>query len=62
MTAWFSIVAPLCVVVKCCVDFIVLEYGSKFRPMTDQEMITLFAVLGVYTLFVDGVNFFRGRR
>lgn len=62
MTAWFSFVIPMFITTKCCIDFIVLEYGSKFRLITDDTLVTALIVVSVYTLLVDSINFFRGRQ
>lgn len=62
MTAWLAVVAPMCLTAKCCVDFIVLEYGSKFQFITDEQLLIGGAALCGYALLVDLVNLARGKR
>lgn len=62
MTAWLAVVAPMCLAAKCCVDFIVLEYGSRFQFVTDGQLLLGCCVICGYALLVDCVNFVRWRR
>ena len=57
MTAWLGVVAPMCLAAKCCVDFIVLEYGSKFRLVTDEQFIIACVIICGYAIVVDSINF-----
>lgn len=57
MTAWLAVVAPVCVLATCCVDFIALEYGNEFRFVSDKELLVGCIVLWVYALAVDVINF-----
>lgn len=56
MTAWLALVIPLSVTAKCSVDFIVLEYGSKFRLISDSSFTSLCLLLCLYALLVDFFN------
>ncbi len=62
MTAWLAVVAPICILAKCCVDFIVLEYGSRFKFITDEQLLWGCVALCGYALLVDFVNFARGKK
>jgi len=62
MTAWLAVVSPMCLASKCCVDFIALEYGSRFQFVTDGQIQLVCCAMCVYALLVDCVNFFRWRR
>ncbi len=60
MTAWLAVVAPMCVAAKCCVDFLVLEYGDRFRLVTDEQFLFWGVLFCFYALTVDFVNFVKG--
>lgn len=62
MTAWLAVVAPICILAKCCVDFIALEYGGRFQFITDEQLLLGCVVLCGYAFLVDGVNFVRGKK
>ena len=59
MTAWLAVVAPICLGAKCCVDFIALEYGSKFQFVSDKHLLIACICACAYAFFVDVVNFLR---
>ena len=60
MTAWLVVSAPMCILAKCCIDFLALEYGSKFQFISDDQLAIICVAMCLYAGFVDIVNF--GRR
>jgi len=59
MTAWCAIVVPLFIIAKCSINFLVLEYGSKFQVMTDDHFTYCFALLIVIAVIIDALNCIR---
>ncbi len=57
MTAWTAMFIPTWILAKCGVDFIVLEYGSKFQFISDNNLSFLYIAICGFALFVDIVNF-----
>ena len=56
MTAWFVVAAPFCLLAKCGVDFITLEYGGKFEIISDGQLSFCFMLLCLYAVGVDFIN------
>lgn len=59
MTAWTAVVVAMCLLAKCGVDFIALEYGGEFQFISDDSLIGACAIMCMYALFVDAINFVR---
>lgn len=59
MTAWTVVVAMLCLITKCGIDFIALEYGGRFQFISDGHLFIICAIACVYALYADAVNFMR---
>ena len=56
MTAWIVVVLPMCLMAKCTVDFIALEYGVRFQFISDDYLLVICSIMCAYALFVDIVN------
>jgi len=59
MTAWLMVVVPMCLLAKCGVDFITLEYGGKFQFISDSHLFWCCITMCAYALMVDYINFKR---
>lgn len=59
MSAWITIVLPICFLTKCGIDFLVLEYGSKFQFISDDQFLNVCILIFGYALFVDAFNFLK---
>lgn len=62
MTAWIAIVVPMCILAKCGVDFIALEYGGRFQFVSDDDLFGICTIMCLGALFVDITNFVRSRK
>lgn len=59
MTAWFAIVMPICLMAKCAIDLMGLEYGSKYQPITDEQFVFCCIFWCGLSLLVDFANMLR---
>lgn len=57
MTAWTPVVVVLCLLTKCGIDFLGLEYGSKFRFVSDDVLFGICFVSCFYAICIDALNF-----
>lgn len=57
MTAWTPIVVVLCLLTKCGIDFLGLEYGSKFSFVSDGVLVGICFCSCFYALCIDALNF-----
>jgi len=61
MTAWTAIVIPLFMIAKCSLDFIGMEYGSKYQAWTDSSFGGVATCMILMSLGVDMLNLWRRR-
>jgi len=62
MTVWTAIVAPICLMAKCALDFMGLEYGSRYQAVTDDQFLFGCVVFCGCAVIADLVNFSRNKR
>lgn len=56
MSIWIAIVLPICLMAKCAIDFMGLEYGSHYQPVTDDQFVFMSTVFCGLSIGVDLAN------
>jgi len=59
MTAWSAITICLCVVAKCSLVVVGMEYGDQFQPWSDADVNNALLIAILISGAVDTINFFR---
>lgn len=60
-TAWTAIVVPMCIIAKCAIDFIGMEYGSDHQCVDDVSFFIVQCGVTAFAVMVDTRNWFGSR-